>query len=201
MRTITKNIYSFSELSEEAREKALQSWIDDFKFEDFFLDDQKNTFKMFCQVFNASWESWDIYGGVNYDLSDYREEVKALSGIRLIKYVWNNFKKDLYKGKYYSKYISQNPFKYIHRYSKIILNRECVLTGFCFDDDILQPIYGVIDGKKINSNYNFADMIEDCMKEFIKSCESEMEYMSTQEYYSEHCEANQYEFYESGETV
>ncbi len=136
-----------------------------------------------------------------------------LTGQRLATYIWNNYKNDLFKGKYYN-YESNTKEQIKHKriksvfyknsglwgnyyYSAITLEHSCVLTGWCYDDDILDPIYNFLN-KPSKDGSNFRDLLEDCITSICKSVENEIEYRNTDEYIKEHIEANEYEFTKEG---
>lgn len=65
------------------------------------------------------------------------------------------------------------------------IKESCPFTGVCYDDDIIDDIkeHG----------------IDTALNKYIKSIHDEYEYMLTDEYLLEHCEANDYKFKENGE--
>lgn len=199
MRTIEKTVYKFEELPEEAKQKVLEDWINFVNEADFLRDDSKS-FEKFCEVFNVQWKNYGVDTRTIYQQSfDYDHEILNFSGIRLIKYVWNNYKDSLYSGKYYSKW---QGLKLISRKSMILLDNCCPLTGYCMDNEILKPVYGVLDGKQVNnSNYTYQDMIADCVKAFEKYFSINYNFYCGAEYCAEDSELNNYEYYENGEMI
>lgn len=66
---------------------------------------------------------------------------------------------------------------------------SCILTGMCYDDDLRDMMRSVDhDNESLNNAFN----------KYIKSIHKEFESMLTDEYLSEHCQANEYEFTEDG---
>ena len=83
-------------------------------------------------------------------------------------------------------------------YSAIQLENCCVLTGVCYDDDILQPIYEFLDNPK---NIEFETLLNDCIYSLCHSVSSEIENQNTDEYITEQIECNGYEFDEDGKMI
>ena len=67
---------------------------------------------------------------------------------------------------------------------------SCPLTGVCYDDDLIDDIKK--GGATIKS-------LQDALNKYIESIHSEYDSMLDDDYLSDHCEANEYEFYENGE--
>jgi len=195
MKTIEVNLYKFSELPEETKEKVLNNWRNDNYFDDFYITDANNTFKSFAKLFNINWRNIDYCEPYRNEYSiKLDDNVIQLSGQRLSTYIWNNYKNDLFKGKYlYKKPLSGNTKS---KHSKIQLEHSCVLTGVCYDDDILAPIYEFLDKPK--DNINFETLINDCIYSLCHSVSSEIEYQNTDEAITETIEANDYDFTEDG---
>ena len=80
-------------------------------------------------------------------------------------------------------------------YSSWRVTNECVLTGMCYDDNFLKPIYDFLEKP---DNTPFKELIEACFHELHKTIEEEIEFLSSEEAIAEHFEANDYEFYEDG---
>jgi hypothetical protein len=123
-----------------------------------------------------------------------------LSGIRLAKFIWNNYKDDIFKGKYYSLW-SKTDISYEHhkegypvlktRRSKILLDNCCVLTGVCNDDDLLSPIYKFLDNP---IDINFEELLTACINSLCKSVSSEIDYNNSDKGIIETIIDNDYDF-------
>jgi hypothetical protein len=74
---------------------------------------------------------------------------------------------------------------------------SCNLTGMCYDDDMMQPIYDFLELRTFD-NTNFEDLLNSCFDAMRETLEKEEEYMYTDEYISEEILANEYEYTESG---
>lgn len=181
------NVFSFSELSDTAKEVALNKLRN--------LDNYGN--------YDEITASWDKFIEVlPNDYTDYYDEIMDLSGVRLLKYLWNNYKNVLYKGRYYSVKGKVKPHKRIKTsgnfqayHSAIQLDNCCTLTGVCYDMDILDPIYNFMAKP---DNTSFKTLINRCKRAYEKAIEDEEEYSQSDEYLEEMAEANDYTFFESG---
>lgn len=68
-------------------------------------------------------------------------------------------------------------------------NKDCSLTGVCYDEDLKDFLRKHIDNEECLS-YALQDYLDDIHKEY--------RYTLSDEYLAEHCEANEYEFTENG---
>lgn len=194
MRTETINIYKFEELSEEVQEKVIDSFRDD-PYMYAWETENRETLEEFENLFGINVYDWD-YDIHSYNYSwndDLSEEKLELSGTRLLAWIWNNYKKDLFKPKFICKYVSTGIKS---RYSKCQIEACCVLTGYHMDEMILKPIYDLWVHKY---DKNFGEVIEECLDSFFQACVKDMEYSYSSEAIKEHIEANEYEFTENGE--
>ena len=119
----------------------------------------------------------------------------------------------LFKGKFYScksdkqikhKRIESIFYKNSERwgnyyYSAITFENSCVLTGMCYDDDILNPIYKFIQHP--NNSTTFEELLNECIENMGKVLRTEEDYMYSPEYITEEIEANEYEFTEDGTRI
>jgi len=202
MRTIRIKVYKFDELSDKAKQKAIDHYRNNWLDTGYIYDEAHNTVKAFHDVFGteAGRDSWlDIRTG------HIDDSIMELSGQRLATYIWNNYKTSLYKGKYYnlnSKKQIKHPrvkSKWYERtnqwgnyyYSAITLEHSCPLTGWCYDDDILDPIFNFLD--KPDSR-TFEELLNDCLRSLDKSLKREEDYLYTDESITENIETNEYEY-------
>lgn len=205
MKTIEINLYSFDELSDKAKENAMNKYYDNKDFY-YIWDDAHKTVKEFCEktIVRTSINSW-----LEPNFNHIEDDIINLKGVRLMKYFINNFD-FLYKPKYLKSYnehkehrMIQNKIaintksKYSFATSNIQKETSCNLTGVCYDDDLLDPIYKFIQNPK--DNKNFEDIICECFYSLKNSIENEIEANQTIESFAELCEANDYYFTEQGE--
>lgn len=179
MKKVTIDIFEFSELCEDSKENAINN-------------------------------SREIYGPNGDDYTEIHASMKAfrntfqlpeheIKGLRILSYLWNNHKTDLYKGKYYSVKGKVKPHKRIKTsenfqayYSAIQLGNCCVLTGVCFDDDILKPLYDFMS--KPDKYTTLEDLYCQCKQCYEKCLDDTEEYLNTDEYMIETIEANEVRF-------
>jgi hypothetical protein len=219
MKTVKVKVFSLSELSEKAQQRAhddYQSTHDEIAWS----DENRQTLEAFEKVFPIQITDWSYGGrgeGVTFR-SDMDGKVEELSGVRLATYLWNNYKNQLFEEKYYKSWQTltrvshkkvksekmtketgwTNPEvlgKYWNKYKGLQLEHSCVLTGYCMDDEILDPIYAFLDKPR---NINFLDLLEECFDAWIKACNRDVDYQNSFEYFEKEAEANDYEFLESG---
>lgn len=189
MREISVMVYEFEELPEDVQDKVL----DGFRDGDLYVWENENleTLKAFENIFPVKVKSWE-YGGRNYinfnmERFDYDEEILEFTGVRLLKWIVNNYWDYLWKGKFIcgDKY----PKK---RYSKVMFDNCCVLTGYCMDNDILAPVYEFL--KKPGDGVTLEGLMNDCLHEWVFACNRDTEYAYSDEGIKETVGINEYEF-------
>ena len=191
MRTITRtyDLFPVGELSESARDVAHSEWLDKFHY--YSGSDNEKTLEEFCRIFSVKCRSWE-YDSCTYHYrftTEHDEDIENLSGQRLATYLWNNYRRSIYKGKYYSKYPK-------YRYSRIFLDNCCPLTGYYIDHDILAPIFEHMD--RPNPNTTFLSLIDHCLDSFFKACRDDYENSISKEGFVESAECNDLEFLATG---
>lgn len=224
MRIIETKAYKFSELSEAAQRKALDSFSTD---EYNWSGEWRDTLKTFSDTFHIVVKDWEVspyrHSYIDFRMREgvyYRGKyLEELEGIDLYKFIQLNFMDTLYPRKYrgsitreaYEKYDlsfpGPRPFyqvkkdKYVSLYSKYLRHTgaECSLTGYCADNDILDPIYNYL--KNFNKATTYEELIQECLDSFISAWERDMEWQDSDEYKRETIEANEYEFTEEGRMI
>lgn len=202
MRTVRTKVYQFNELNESAKQTAIDNYRNNNLNFDFVYSDMHNTIKKFNDVFDIreGSRSW-----LDFSTSHFENEILSLSGLRLHKYLINNYFYDLFKGKYYSLW-SKKDFSFEHykdgfpvlkqRRSKVIFENCCVLTGMCYDENVLQPIYDFL--KHPDKNTGFEGLISECFQAAKKCIDDEIDYMNSDEYITEEIGNNDFEFTKDG---
>ena len=190
MRTQAIQVYQFNELDEDIKEKVLNTFR---AWDNYGWHDSNNdTLKAFEKVFPVTVKDYDYtyHNDINFRVY-VDEDIEDLRGVRLMKFIINNFGDSLFKKAYL------RTIKGKARYSKIKIDTCCVLTGYCIDDDILEPVYNFL--KKPDKNQSLGDIINDCLWSFIHACNRDYEYSNSDEALTEFIEANEYEFTIDGE--
>jgi hypothetical protein len=215
MRTIRTKIYKFEELSKKAQEIAIENYRNNNLTFDFIYSDAESTVKAFCAAFDvkSGFRSW-----LDCNTSNIDDDILQLTGLRLRKYILNNFGDTLYKRKYLKSGVNSKDLKPFHRmrkqteikngpnkglfysayYSNICkVAKNCNLTGMCYDDDIMGPIYDFLELRTFGST-NFEDLLNECFDAMRSTLQKEEDYMYSDEYISDEIESNEYEFTEEG---
>lgn len=199
MKTI--NIYQFHELTETAQTRVWNN--SNIDFSDCYADEYRETLKAFEKIFDVRVIDYSVDGYSNSFRYAMINDAPDVEGVRLAKYVWNNYARYITNGKYYStpgKMINGR-YTYKHRHSKIILEMgNCPLTGTCCDCDILQPIIDCLHYRKMFSSYD--ELINECLTAFFRAWENEIDYCNSFEYFQEWAADNDETWYtENGERV
>lgn len=223
MRTVTPkpfNVYEFDELSDEAKQKAIKGQRDfELQTENPWADEWRDTLHKIEELFDIevdfdsynrhsiSWRKWWS--------KEYGEEMLSLSGNRALSFLWNNYGRDIYKGKYYFCHDrwENGKYHYVSRRSKCTLvSGDRPLTGVCYDNDALDPLWNFLEGKSPDEkpmviqhqfkyrfeNWTVKDIIEDCVDSLCDAWDKEEEYRLSDEGLVESIESNGYEYYEDG---
>lgn len=196
MRQETIEIYKLEELSDSVQEKVYSDWLQGFEY--FWSGDNQNSLEGFLKIFHVSIKNWNV-SSCDYNfqfLSHYQEDIENLSGIRLLKWLWNNHKNDIYKPKYLSKN-GVGSKNYISGYSKIQIESSCTITGYCMDNSLLFPILKFMS--KPDKNTNLYDLLYDCIDSFFSDYKADMEYQESFEAFKDDCLSNEMEFTIKGE--
>jgi|SRR5580692_696744 hypothetical protein len=193
-RTIRIKLYKFNELSEAAKEKAIEAYRN--KRSDYgYAWDAENlhTLKAFIDLFPI--EQNRRGDGITFVKNrQIAEDIAELSGPRLMAYLWNNYRTHLFGGKQYHKRVGENTFKTWE--SKCVLSPYCcTLTGYCMDEDILRPIY---DYLKKPTDQDFEELLHACYHAWERAVEADHEYQDSDECISEELANMEDEFTRDG---
>jgi hypothetical protein len=208
MKTITINLYKFNELSEKAKQTA----INDYRNEQdnyIYYDEIIETVKKLIDLFNL--KTGNRYTDIRCSHID--DTILELSGVRLYKYIMNNYGKELFtpkfkkcidrevKSKSYICKVDTNwkGEKYTMLYYKHKTDNSCVLTGVCYDDDILKPVYDFLS--KPDKNTTFEDLISEIESAIKKTFDNTEQWLNSDEFITEEIENNGYDFTENGKVA
>lgn len=205
-RTIEIVVYKFEELSDEAKERAHEKWQERWQFS--WSDEYMETMKEFCNHFPVELKGYQIstcspsYADMKFT-GDH--DLAQLSGTRLMAKLYTGYSDAFLKGKYFSLWSKTEKsdnwpqtklgrLKYCH--SRVLMERKnCALTGFSADEDILEPIYNFLDKP---DDTTFEELMESCFDSWCEAYKNDMEHSYSMEYFKDECEANEYEFDEHG---
>lgn len=195
-RTITTDVYHFEQLSDEAKEKARDWWRQAEAEDPAWANERRESLEAFCKEFPVELRGWE------YDAHSYRidrawtagPESQELKGSRLIGFLLNEYgPRVLWEPKVYEKGDKK-------RKSKIIMvETSCPFTGYCMDDDLLEPIRQYL--KKPDLELCYRDLMGQCLNAWGKSCVEDVAWMNSDAQVDETIIANEYEFDEAGGRV
>ena len=194
MRTKTIEIYSINELSDEAKEHAIQEYRENNQeifWADEILESLKGLFKNCSGVFLKNYSLGEYNSWIMVDFTN--EEVENLSGKRAMAWVENNLLSHIripYSGEKRKK-LSQ-----YGQYYRAGMIKPCPFTGYCADDDFLDSLL-----KDIKEGADLKTAFEGLASEYQKIINNEIEYQNSEEYIVEHMEANEYEFDKEGNRI
>lgn len=191
MRTITRTyeVYPLAELTANAQQEAYYDWLNTYDYG--WGSDNRETLDAFCKVFGVICTNWG-YDAYTYNfsyLTNHPGTIEELAGQRLATYITNNYWYALYPAKTYWK----NSKK---RKSRIFKDSSCPLTGYCFDDDILQPVYDFL--RKPEETTDFMTLINRCLDHFFAVCRDDMADRESKDNFNEESELNEWEYLANG---
>lgn len=204
--TRTRTVYKYDELSEKAKTHA---WTENMESDEYpWSHENRKSLEMFCEHFSISVTDWE-YGGyslphISWTLKDswyydYTDKILDFEGVRLHKWIVNNCWDWLFKPKTISttgRYVDGR-YTYKSYKSKCQVDNSCVLTGYCVDDDLLQPLYCFL--KNPQEGIALERLIGNCLDSWLQYCHKDRESYFSQEYFAEQAIEQGYEFYENGE--
>lgn len=209
MRIAEVKVYGFNELSDKAKEKVCDHVRSHWDYP--WHSDNQKSLDEFTRIFPVKIKDYEYGCDRGYISFDFvaDEAIEDLCGIRLLKFLWNNYKQDLYKGKYYHVPISNRVIHHkrvvskqlqngnVHNgyYSAITLKCECPLTGYYMDDELIDPIMKFM---KNPTDMSFKDLMRKCLYSWVNACDADVDHYFSDESIAEMLEANDYEFTEDG---
>ena len=174
MREITQKIYTYDELSYEAKEKARIDWLKNayFHYGDDLIASLDNFEKEFpIQINDWEYDEWNCRVSYELLLDDYEDyEIK---GEELKKYL----------------------LEYYEKFTEDTKEKCCPLTGCCSDYAVLDPIYEFI---KNPTDIDFRELLESCIDNFEEVVVKEYEYFNSEDFFEEECYQCEFEFFEDG---
>ena len=212
MRTIEITAYAIGELEDRAKDSAHNQWMQSHEY--FWHDENKKSLETFAEEFGITIRDWS-YGGRGEGVfwtKNFDDEYLEMSGHRLAKYLWNNFSYLIAPPKYmgslktneevfHKRIRTTGPFQNgnrHHAYLSAVFTGEPNLTGYCVDYSLLKPI---VDFVAQPNGTTFEELIDECFSQWVRTCNEDLEYSYSMEYFEEECEANEWEFDEDGHRV
>ena len=197
MRTIERKIYRYDELSEQAKEVAIESMRENISSAIIESDavDYKNTLNEIEQIFGVKIYDWNVNEYNSYfrfEFTHIDEETENEPKL-LLRYLNTNVLPCIDNQKrYYSKTARAS------RKSRILCNKsyEYCLTG-CWCDAAVDNALNNIN-QSVKKHFNAREFVNSILEGFFKQWQNDCEYSASDECIAETIEANEYEFYESG---
>ncbi len=195
MQVVTRifEVYSYDELTQEAKEKAHNNYR--YNQEYFWLDEIENSIKAIGNLLGITLEVRDIYCNTFRGFFDYPCDLEDLKGSRAIAWINNHvdFKKPAYKLR------SHKGYKKGMRHSlPLSLMEDTMLTGYCADYILHEAYKLFINNLRKYPTLKLTDFFELIADAAAKEYETEVAYQDSEEFFSEHCEANDYTFLADG---
>jgi len=213
MRTIETKVYTFDELSDSAKEKAIENWRNS-ETEYAWSAEWMDSLREFCRVTGIELRDWSI-GPYSYSYikTEYRPsydfENEDIKGWRLRTWLIDNWLPLFATGKYYStsKQVD-GKYYYKSRHSNIMIEHDnAPLTGFMGDTDLIAPVLDFINRKgelfslRSWEQIDLDDIVQESMNNFISGYNADMEAQDSDEYIEDTIQANGYEFTAAGDIV
>jgi hypothetical protein len=201
MKTIEIKLFQFDELSDESKQRAIQEWREE-GIDHWWTDEYIETIKKGLKAFDAVFADYEIDFAETYRSSwriDALEPKEEITGQRLRTWIINNYWGVLYSKKHYGEYTKDatGTWKY-PRYSRIIQTEsDCPFTGFCGDNDFLEPMRKFI--KRPNDGQTFKDLLNECVESVLFAGNKDFEYQYSDEGIAETIRGNEYDFRANGE--
>lgn len=213
--TISTTVYTFDELSDEAKEVAIQNERTSRNNHWYFpwQDEYQDTLSAFCKRFGITVEDGgrydgtvDIKNGCYPDINGnadawtcekYDITGESVRGLRLRTFILNNFDDVLYERK--RQYV--NGYGSKHRISRVFTRETgCPFTGFCADDAMLQPMRDFIaDPTSKRPTYDLNELMDDCVSAWNRAWVADCNWYLSDTCIVDDIRANEHQFTEDGE--
>jgi len=205
MKTIRTKVYEFNELNDKAKQTAISQYRDKDRDYQFFYDELISSVKKVVELFNLKLgREW-----TDIRTSHIDDTICELSGVRLYKYILNNYGEDLFKPLYiksidrpvkWKQFICKvhkgNSGEYTILYSKYKTDNSCPLTGVYYDNDILHPVYSFLS--RPEKSTTFESLISEVESAIKKTFDDTEEWVNSDEFISKEIQANKYNFTKDG---
>ena len=195
-------LYTFDELDEDIRNRLVRECAE--RHYNDWDGEYRDTLKALERLFGMKCVDWHVDGwtyGYNLyaeydDYCHFRLEDAAekdtdeqeefgylhLTGNRAMGKCWTLYGSDVVRGEYYHK-------RGVSRHSKVLFgglhDGTCPLTGYCADNDALDPLWDMMEGKHAKNDTTIAGMIDQCFDSFFTAWQKDIEYTQTEDYFRE----------------
>lgn len=197
MRTIERKIYRYDELSEQAKQVAIESTRDsiaDMRIETESAE-YRNTLEMIERIFRVNIYDWGVdeynsyfrfdFVGIDEDMENEPRLFLRYLNTNVLPCIDN-------KKRYYSKTARAS------RKSRILCNNgyEYCLTGSWCDDAVDNALNNI--NQSVKNKFNAREFVGCILRGFFEQWRNDYEDTCSDEYIAEEIEANDYEFFEDG---
>lgn len=190
MKEIVKTVYTYDELSEGAKERAIEEISAIPMWEDW--SDEESSLRAVAEHIGAKLD-YSVcaftYSYVFFDVN-LDNDVDDLRGVRAYKWIWNNWIKYLFHPRTIFARMSRK-----HRESKCSNYAGCAFTGYYMDDVLIVAWENFC--KELNEQSSIEDFIEELESVACRWWQEDMEYRQSREYIEE-LYVEGYDFYEDG---
>ena len=170
MRIAETKVYSFKELSDEAKQEARNNYMNNFGYA--FGDDAIFSLKKGCEAFGGSLQRYSI-DFFESSPSSAVFDMPELSHDEIKEIIQSLGEVDPETGKGAG---------------------DCMLTGYCADEDVLDGIREAFNSGIDDINI----LMQRGFVSWLKACQDDCECSYKDEAFGEHCDSNEYEFTEHG---
>ena len=203
MRTL--NVFTFNELSETAKLKAVECYRAYRGGDDFYFSEYKASLEAFADDIGININNWS-YGldgcTVDFDFGEL-EILNTITGARAYAWVVNNVKGLRPGPRVYavSREVNRHGFtrneRIVKRVSGVYLADDCCnYTGVCCDEDLLKPFREFLvkpDSRSVE------DLINEAVDSFCSALHDDLEYHDSDEFITEELiNGDTPEFFENG---
>jgi len=176
MRIIEEKIFTFDELSDDAKEVARQWFRDGIEGGGSWASEWRESAEEASKFLPFEITNWSVGDRGQFVKIRVKEEnVEEMSGVRLWKWLQANNGFNL----------GVDPFA------------SCPFTGYCGDESILDPIRAFL--KRPNASTTGRELFQACADSWADAWSNDIDYQLSDESIDENILANEYEFYENGE--
>lgn len=195
MRSITFDVFKFSELSDDAKKAAIVNVRDSLNH-DFVCSEYKASLDAFCNDLGIEINNWS-YGldGCNVDYSLDNVTGDRISGARLYTWIMNNVKGLQAGPRVYrvERDTARHGFKQkeriVKRVSGVYQGEDCCnYTGVFCDETLLEPFRQFM--KAPTDETNLGDLVRAAIDSYCAAMLADMEYQESDEYAQEWIENN-----------
>lgn len=187
----TLNVFTFNELSDSAKQKAVECYRAYRGGDDFYFSEYKASLEAFAEDVGITIKDWS-YGldgcYVLFDLGD-REGLDTMTGARAYTWIVNNVKGLRPGPRVYavSREVNRPGFtrteRIVKRVSGVYRADDCCnYTGVCCDEDLLKPFREFLS--KPDSR-TIADLINDAIDSYCSALQADLEYHESDEFLTE----------------